>query len=509
MGARMKNNDSPSEEGIGTSVARNMSVMFSAQVVTWGSSFLLLYFLPRYLGSEDFGRLYLALSIKMMLGLLIDFGGNFLIPKEVARSEKVGASILSSYIILRILLWILSIGLIILVSNLLGYSEHVYFLILILAVAKLWEGGYTALSAYFQGIERMEYPSLGNISEKLFVAIFAVAALLLGANSIGIAVIMSVGALLNLIVLLYFSRKVVQVSYKFNFKVFDLLRSGMPYFLFSMFSVVYYRIDAVMISAFTTESVTGWYGGAFRFFDIVMVFPLIYKTAIFPVFSKLWDNKEGKLESTVSESVRLMFILGLPIALLVFIFAEQIIQFFMGLEEYGPSVILLKIFSLSIPVIYIDIILGSALLSAADRQKAWAIVGFFAILVNVGLNWFLIPYTQTLYANGGIGAAIATFITELFMMCSAFYLLPKGYIQDFTLAYFLKPVGATIIMGGAIAGLFLLNLHWIISMAIAGVVYIIGLLLIKTFTPQELNLLKEFISVKHLKGFFKPSNASN
>src|SRR6056297_1735903 len=132
--------------GIARSVAKNMSVMLGAQMVTWVSGFVLLYFLPRYLGSEDFGRLYLALSIKMMMGLLIDFGGNFLIPKEVARSEKVGTSILNSYIILRILLWILAIGLVILFSNLLGYSEHVHLLIIILAIGKLWEGGYSAIS---------------------------------------------------------------------------------------------------------------------------------------------------------------------------------------------------------------------------------------------------------------------------------------------------------------------------------------------------------------------------
>src|SRR6056297_148609 len=120
------------QDSIARSVAKNMSVMLGAQIVTWVSGFVLLYFLPRYLGSVDFGRLYLALSIKMMLGLLIDFGGNYLISKEVARSEKEGTSILSSYVILRILLWIIAIGLIILFSNILGYSEHVHLLILIL-----------------------------------------------------------------------------------------------------------------------------------------------------------------------------------------------------------------------------------------------------------------------------------------------------------------------------------------------------------------------------------------
>lgn len=485
--------------GIAKSVAKNMSVMLGAQIVTWISGFLLLYFLPRYLGSEDFGRLYLALSIKMMMGLLIDFGGNYLIPKEVARSEKIGTSILNSYIILRVLLWILAIGIVILLSNLLGYSEHVYILILILAIGKLWEGGGAAISAYFQGMEKMEYPSLGKIFERVFVSLFSVSALLAGAESVMIAIIISSGAFLNLLVLIYYSRNEIKFQYQFNSKIFSLLNTGLPYFLFSLFSVIYYRIDAVMISYFTSDTVTGWYGGAFRFFDIVMVLPLIYKTAIFPIFSKLWDDKEGKLEETVSESVRLMVLLGLPVALIIYVYASPIIDFFMGLEEYGGSVVILKIFSASIPFIYLDIILSSALLGAAEKQKAWAVVGFLAIFVNIGLNAFMIPASQELYSNGGIGAASATLFTEIFMMISALILIPKSYLKGFKATYLLKPVCALAVTGGMVGLTQYLNIYWLLAIVIVGIVYIISLIGIKTFSKDELILLREFIMNKKLK----------
>lgn len=480
---------------IGQSVAQNMSVMFGAQVVVWGSSFLLLYFLPRYLGPEDFGRLYLALSIKMILGLFIDFGGNYLIPKEAARSQKKGESILSSYILFRSLLWVLSIGLILLFSNLLGYSQHVHLLILILVVAKLWEGGTTALNSYFEGIEKMEYPSIGKIVEKTFVAVFAVGALLLGADSIGVAIVMTVGALLNLIVIYAYSKRVVRIRYKFNPEIFTLFRTGMPFFLFSLFSVIYYRIDAVMLASFTTEQVTGWYGGAFRFFDIVMVLPLIYKTAIFPVFSKLWDNTKGVLESTVGDSIRLMILLGIPTATLIFIFSEPIVHFFMGLEEYGPSVIILQIFALSIPIIYVDIILGSALMGAANKQRAWAVTGLIAIFVNISANYLLIPYTQEVFLNGGIGAAVATLLTEVFVMGAAFYLLPKGYLQTFNSSYIIKPALATIMM--VLPIILLLSytaIYWMIILLFASVFYISSLFLLKTFNKAEVKMITAIIS---------------
>ena len=493
------NNQSTRTE-ISQTVAQNMSVMFGAQVVTWGSSFLLLYFLPRYLGPEDFGRLYLALSIKMILGLFIDFGGNYLIPKEVARSQKKGERILNSYILFRSLLWVLAIGLILLFSNLLGYSQHVHLLILILIVAKLWEGGTTALNSYFEGIEKMEYPSIGKIVEKVFVAVFAIGALLLGADSIGIAIIITIGALLNLVVIYGYSRRVVRIRFKFDPEFFSLFRAGMPFFLFSLFSVIYYRIDAVMLASFTTEEVTGWYGGAFRFFDIVMVLPLIYKTAIFPVFSKLWDNTKGVLESTVGQSIRLMILLGIPVAALIYIFAEPIIHFFMGIEEYGPSIIVLQIFALSIPIIYIDIILGSALMGAANRQKAWALIGLIAIFINISVNYLLIPYTQQVFLNGGIGAAVATLITEVFVMLSAFYLIPKEYLQTFRSSYIVKPALATIFM--VLPVILLLSytaLYWMIVLFLASIFYISSLFLLKTFDEVEVKMITDFISERRQK----------
>jgi len=474
----------------GRRVFRNVSVMFTAQMITWVSSFVLLYFLPRYLGSEDFGRLYLAISIKMMLGLLIDFGGGYLIPKEVARAEAKGGEILNSYLLLRIGLWALSIGLILILSKLLGYSEHVHLLILVLAIGKLWEGGTTALNAWFQGVEKMEYPSIGYIVERLFVAVFAVGALLMGGDSLSVAIIMSIGTFLNLIVILWFARGRIPIRPRLNWDVFGLIRSGMPYFLFSLFSVIYYRIDAVMISAITNDVVTGWYGGAYRFFDMVMVLPLLYRTAIFPVFSRLWENKTGELTRTVGESVRLMILMGIPVALFIFTFAEEIIHFFMGLEEYQASVIILQIFAISIPIIFIDIILGSAILGAANKQRSWAVVGLVAIFVNIGANLFLISWAQELYGNGGIGAAIATLITELFVMFCALWLLPGSYLVSFKGAYLWKPIAASLLLFIFFWFAPGLGIHWILATLAAPVIYLAGLMLIRTFDQEEIEIMK-------------------
>lgn len=283
----------------------------------------------------------------------------------------------------------------------------------------------------------------------------------------------------------------------------------MPYFLFSLFSVIYYRVDAVMLSSMVPEEVTGWYGGAYRFFDIVMMLPILYKAVILPVFAKLWDNKDGTLESTLGKSLKFILILGVPSALLIFTYAEDIIHFFMGLEEYAGSVIVLQIFAASIPIIYVDLILGTAIIGAANKQKGWATVGFFAIFLNIGVNYLCIPYTQQFYLNGGIGAAASTFVTELFMLLSAIYLLPAHYFDNFRISHVTKPILAGGVMMVAVWLLNATGMYWIISALLAGIVYLAGLMAFKVFDKNEMGVIKSLASPKKIKMMLSIKNAES
>ena len=486
-------------------VFRNFSVMLMAQTVTWISSFVLLLFLPRMLGSQDYGRLYLALSVKMILGLLIDFGGNYLIPKETARSAENGSIILFTYIAIRTMLWGLAIGIVVLLSWLLNYTEQVQLLILVFAISLLWEGAANAISAFFQGIEKMEYSAIALIVERVFVGVFAVAALFMGSDSLGIVLVFIVGSLLNLFLLAWFVRRYAVVKFSFDAGMISLMKSGVPFFLFSLFSVIYYRVDAVMLSVMTSDEVTGWYGGAYRFLDIVMMVPLIYRIVIFPVLSRLWESGE-LLYKTVGTSLKMMAILAVPTSLLVHVYAYQIIDFFMGAGQYGPSVTVLKLFALTIPLIYVDLILGSTIMGAANRQTAWATVGFIAIFLNIGANLLLIPWSQALYLNGGIGAAIATFVTELFMLLCALVILPAGYFSFFRYQYLLKPALGGV---GMLAFILLLNaasVHWILVSAGSLMVYLAALYLMKLFDDQELHLVREHLSTRSIRSLFRLNN---
>jgi O-antigen/teichoic acid export membrane protein len=251
---------------------------------------------------------------------------------------------------------------------------------------------------------------------------------------------------------------------------------------------------------FSTEQVVGWYGGAYRFFDIVMFLPSILTTVLFPIFSKLSADSDRSLPDTFQRSLRFMIIAGIPMCVLFYGFSGDIIDLFYGIEEYGPSALILKIFAVGVVLVYVDFILGSTIL-ATDKQKKWAAVGFIAILFNTGLNYLAIPLSQTIWGNGGIGAAVATLATEAFILVSALLMLPGHYFRGYEVSLLGKALLSGCLMGGLVWGLHGTGIHWIVQLVCSSIVYMGFIFLFKVITIREIAFLREFFANKSFTSF--------
>ena len=480
------------------SVLKNTTIMMGSQAVTWLSSLVLIMFLPKYLGSHSYGELYLAMSITMLFQVLIEFGGQYHITKEVSRERNNVPYIFADSSLLRIFLWIISMSIMLLFSEVAGYQWPVPVLIIILGVSKLWDGINSLLRNCFQGFELMEYPSAGSISERVFLTVTAVAALLAGLGQVTIAGLMAFSTLINFILSFYFSRKIIHFFPSFDFRrSLKLLKQGLPYFLWSVFATLYYRVDVIMLSVMTTYSVVGWYGAAYKLFDVLMFFPYIFSQSLFPVLSRIAETTQASLTKALQKSLNIILLVGLPISIILFSFPEQIINFLFGLKEYSQSIVLLKIFSVGLLLVYIDFILG-AVVMATDKQKKWSVVAALAIFLNVGLNYLAIPFSQTNFGNGGIGAAAATIITELYIMISAIVLL-RGTVKNPLDSRFIgKVLTAGIVMCFSVYVIRIFNIDWYIQVFVSGAAYLSFLFLIKIFSAEEIRAVRNLPVVKNL-----------
>jgi len=121
-------------------------------------------------------------------------------------------------------------------------------------------------------------------------------------------------------------------------------------------------------------------------------------------------------------------------------------------------------------------------LISANRQNRLALIAGAGALINIVLNFFLIPEFSF------FGAAVATILTETFILITFFYL---AWINDFKIPIFKivsKPVFACLVMAAFILYFNYLNIYYLISISIF--IYFIIFYLIKGFSKDEIILLK-------------------
>jgi len=210
---------------------------------------------------------------------------------------------------------------------------------------------------------------------------------------------------------------------------------------------------------------------------------------LFPVLARLWGTDNASFKRTVNQSIGLVVVAGVPISLVTVFNAREIVELFYGTADFAPSIVVLQIFAVCMLLVYIDFVLGSALMSA-DKQKDLSMISFLAIFVNVVFNAFAIPYTAERWDNGGIGAAVATGITELFVMVMMLRQLPSSGVRGM-LTRLLGKVG----IAGAVAATALVLLAWtpipwIAGAIVSGLLYGVCLVILRTFRPEDYALIE-------------------
>ena len=481
--------------GSGKTVSMNVLVLFIRQLFTWGSSFLLLLFLPRYLGPENYGKYYLGQSLSLMFSVLIDFGGRLWITKEISRDHNRAGQIIVDAFALRFIMWVFSFICLNVYAIIAGYDDVTRWIIMIFGLGMLWNAGTVVLSSCFQGFEMLKYPSYSSVATSAFISLVGIAALLLGAGPIGLSIITVLSSVLSFAIVGFFIKKLTQSFPKVILKNCLIhLKQGLPYFFNTLFGTIYYRVDTVMLSLMVPNIVLGWYGASYKFFDALMFVPSILSIAVFPAMTRIWGEGNSMTKS-FQKSMDLLFIIGVPISIGMFAFSSKIIELFFGLNGYQPSILILQIFSAGMLLVYIDILLGTSLL-ASDKQLRLSIVSFVAIFINIGLNYFLIPYTQHHYGNGSIGAAIATLVTEFSVMISMLSLVPKTILAESKVTAQSKILLSGGIMTISIYILHSLHVYWIVQAIVASIIYFGCILITKTLEKSDYELLKAILPGK-------------
>jgi len=399
--------------------AKNAGVLFTSNIIAKLLNFFYTVYMARYLGAEFFGILSFAMAFALIFGVLADLGLQTLSVREIARNKSLTEKYLSNILGIKFILGLIAFSLIVIAANLFHYPPETIYVIYLISISVLVNSFNSMFYAVYQAHEKMKYVGIGNVLNSILMFSGVIVFIYLKLNIVDFAYIYLFSAvfvfMFNLVnIISRFAKPHIEIDFKFWEK---LLKNSLPFGLVSIFVIIYFKIDSVMLGIMKTDKIVGYYSAAYRLIDVLTALvPAVIFSAIFPVMSQ-YLNFQDKLKKIYIFSFKLSLFIGAGISIFTLLFARYIITLVYG-SGYGGSVISLQILIWAFFIMCISSV-TSGLLSSVNKQKIVTIGAGAGAVINVGLNLLLIPkYSLN-------GSALATVITEIFMFMLYIYQVAK------------------------------------------------------------------------------------
>jgi len=468
-------------------ILKNTGILSVAQIISYILVFFYTIYIARYLGAEGFGILSFAIAIVGIFTILTDLGISTLTVRDVARDRSLGPKYLGNGLVIKVILAVVSFGLIALAVNLLNYPSETITVVYFIALSTIFGSIASFIFSIFQAHEKMEFQGLGQILNAVLMFSGVFIAIAMSLDVIGFSIVYFVASLITLIyaLIIYiwkFSLPPIEIDTTFWGK---FLKNAIPFGLAGIFVTVYYWIDSVMLSVMVGNEVVGWYNASYKFIYLFLSFHSLFIISIFPVLSSFYKTSKESLKFAFERSFKYMLIISIPIAVFVTIVADKIILLIYG-PGYIPSIIALQILIWTVIFMFINGLAGNFLGSIDQQIVVTKITGVGAI-INIILNILLIPKFSY------IGSSFATVFTELMILPLLVYVVHKYRYTN--IGPLVKDL-PKILVSGLVMSIFLIYFHYLnlfLLIVASAIIYLVVLFITRTLDEEDIVLIRNII----------------
>jgi O-antigen/teichoic acid export membrane protein len=360
----------------------------------------------------------LILSILAIFTIISDFGLQSLTIKEVSRDKNLASLYLSHNLILKIfLVFCAYLGLYLFAS--VFYSIRIKSLIMAAGLGFAADSFRNTLNPYFYIYERTDLLSYLNIFGSLLNAALGIFILISGFGLKGIII----QSILVSFILLIFTYFIITKNFvKFEFKIDHaflrkMAKDAAPFAALAILSIIYFKIDTVLLSIFQGERAVGIYSAPYRLIEVLMFIPTSLVGVLFPFVAFFSVSSPGNLLKSYTYSVKLLLTIILPVAVIIILLGIPVTSLVLG-KEFADSAMPLMILGAALVFIFMNAPAGNIIYSSDHLHEFIKWAGFNTLL-NILLNLIFIPrYSYN-------GAAFVTLFTEVTSTLINFHFLRK------------------------------------------------------------------------------------
>ena len=468
----------------------------AGQVATAAVSFTVTAVLARHLGAQDYGVFYLAATLVQSAFVFADFGQEYYVVGRIAKDAGGAATLLGTGLVLRLAVAVAIYPLLACLAAVLDYPEATRAAISLTVIFFLLGSIPAGVNVVLRGLERMDLEAILRVASKTLVAV-AIGLAVIGNGSLkDVLVAQILGAAAAAIVYWLAVRRAGMARPRLSGSAaVSILSGGAPFLLWAIVVNSQSSIDAMLLSVLAPPRIIGWHGTAWKLVGM-LIFPAnVLAAALYPTLSRLYGS--AKYMDLLQEALRVTVLLGFLSAAGTYLFADTAIALVFGADVFGPAAGNLRVLAAYVPLVFVDIILGAAIM-AAGTLTPWIRAKLGSVLVAAGVSVVLIPLSQSAFGNGGLGCAAGTVAAELVMFIAGLLLVSVDRVR---LAVSLSKDfgrGAAAAAAMAVAAWTARGIGPLASMAIAVTTYFASVCLLGAIRREDVRFVRDLARLRPL-----------
>jgi O-antigen/teichoic acid export membrane protein len=361
-------------------------------------------------GASEYGFYFALFNFSLLLNIFLDLGITNFNNRNIAQYNHLIGKHFSNIVGLKFLMGIFYILLVLIGALLIDYNDRQIKFLIILAINQFLLSFIMYVRSNISGLQHFKTDSILSVLDKLLM-IFILGFLLLYFRDIFQIEWLIYSQLIAYILTgltAFIILRAKSGSFKpvINFRFFGvIIKKSFPYALLILLMTSYTRIDSVMIERLLQDGETqaGIYAHGYRILDAASQYALLFGTLLLPMFSKMLIHNEN-----ITHLVKISFLLLVIPALITginFFFYKTDIIYVLYEEHISESGNVFGFLILGFIPISISYIFGT-LLTANGSLKALNIMAATGLIINLSLNFLLIPEYKA------YGAAVSGLITQ-------------------------------------------------------------------------------------------------
>jgi O-antigen/teichoic acid export membrane protein len=389
------------------------------------------------IGAEEYGFYYALFSFSILLNIFLDFGITNYNNRNIAQHGHMLQRYFSSIIVLKFLLGIVYFSIVLIAIFLLEYDERYIQLLLILCFNQFLLSFLLYLRSNISGLQYFKTDSFLSVLDRVTVIIICGYFLWIAT---GVVFTVELFALAQtaayffscIVALVILKGRVGRLKFRLNLPLLRIiLKQSLPFALLVLLMSFYYRVDSVMIERMLPDGdfQTGIYAQAYRLLDATNMLGFLFAGLLLPMFSKMISTKKDTTP-LIKLSFNLIVVPSFILFILCYYYGYNIMSWLYteNVNEAAEILILLMGTFVAVASTYIF----GTFLTANGNLKQLNIIALVGLGINLVLNNFLIPI------YGPYGAAIATLITQLFVILSQILIVKRLLKWTFNFNYLLR-----------------------------------------------------------------------